>query len=43
MDEYDDTSTNLMILPGVDLALWLRLAALLVAVSVAGLVTVAVR
>ena len=30
MDEFDDVDAGFMILPGVDLALWLRIVVLLV-------------
>jgi hypothetical protein len=42
MDDYNDIEPGVRILPGVDLALWLRLfVALLLAVAIGGIVLAA--
>ena len=43
MDEFEDIDAPLLILPGVDLALWLRILVVLAVVITAAVVTVAVR
>jgi hypothetical protein len=43
MDDYDDIESGVTILPGVDLALWLRIVVLLVLAVVAGGITLAVH
>jgi hypothetical protein len=41
MDEYNDIELGLRILPGVDLALWLRIVVLMLMAAVVAGVTVA--
>lgn len=42
MDEYNDIDTGVTILPGVDLALWLRIVVMVLLLVVAGGVALAV-
>jgi hypothetical protein len=42
MDEYNDIESGIRILPGVDLALWLRIVVMLVLVAAAAGIALAV-